>query len=325
MKYLKTYKLFEADYFDLSPEERRYRAADRFDEIMDAPVLSTLNDISLDIENDFDVSIEHSTISESIPFIKIKIYKKNGGYFNFTEEIQEYLLRVYQFMREMGWYSKLEYKGGVTKKFYIRPDERMRTQDIQWIDENWPSVGSIEMTWSSSYRSPELDKPISGFEASDINEKTYEDKIQESVNRSRYSTQVVDTLVWEYGEEIKDIIEDIHIIEDMLLEIEDIGYYTTVGLSPMTMAGAASKPNLYVDIKNKSTDYTGPMAGRRREEFYGDLGEKRETVDETIERVLNYLEDKGYKLKFVHDNREGKPSEFEFINNPTSYQMQFTK
>lgn len=181
------------------------------------------------------------------------------------------------------------------------------------------------MKYLKTYKLFESNNKYTRSKLFDINEKTYEDKIQESVNRSRYSTQVVDTLVWEYGEEIKDIIEDIHIIEDMLLEIEDIGYYTTVGLSPMTMAGAASKPNLYVIIKNKSTDYTGPMSGRRREEFYGDLGEKRETVDEVIERVLNYLEDKEYKLKFVHDNREGKPSEFEFINNPTSYQMQFTK
>ena len=314
MKYLRTYKLFEAGYFDLSPEERRQRAADRFDEIVDAPVISTLNDISLDIEDNFNVSISHSNMTESMPFVKINIYKKGGGYFKFTKDIQDYLLRVNQFMRELGWYSKLEYGDVVKKQFFIRPDEKMKNIDGLWIDETWGSVPVINMTWSPFYNSPELDKPGGQM-------RSYHRKIQEGVNRSRYSPQVVDTLVWEYGEGIKDIIDDIHTIEDMLLDIDDIGYYTTVGLSPMTMAGADSKPNLYVDIKNMSES----PGIRRREEFYGDLGEKRETVNDVIERILNYLEDKGYNLKFVHDNREGKPSEFEFLNNPTSYQMQFTK
>lgn len=282
MRYLKTYKLFESQKENIELE---------------------LRDICLELEDEgFIFILNRENKEDSIEFI---LAKKDYDSFTFSGNVIDVVDRLYQFMRELGWYSHLWYSlgDGIRKKFYIRPDGKMRDQDLAWIDDNWPSVKTIDMSWY----------------------KTYEDKIQESVNRSRYSPQVVDTLVWEYGEGIKDIIEDIHIIEDILLDIDDIGYFTSVGLSPMTMAGAASKPNLYVDIKNKSTDYTGPMGGRRREEFYGDLGEKRETVDEVIERVLNYLEDKGYKLKFVHDNREGKPSEFEFINNPTSYQMQFTK
>jgi len=52
-------------------------------------------------------------------------------------------------MRELKWYSYLYYNlgGGIEKKFYMRPDGRIRNQDLAWVDENWPSVRSVSFIW----------------------------------------------------------------------------------------------------------------------------------------------------------------------------------
>jgi hypothetical protein len=56
-------------------------------------------------------------------------------------------------MRELGWYSNLSINSGIKdikKKFYIKPDEKMRTEDIIEIVENYPRVRDIEMVFSKS-------------------------------------------------------------------------------------------------------------------------------------------------------------------------------
>ena len=118
---------------------------------IDSNIIYILRDISVDLEdNGFFISISYTPITEPTTSINIKIYKREGGYFNFTEDVSETLLRIYQYMRELGWYSKLKYnRSSISKKFYIRPDDRMVDEDIAWIDENWPGVSSIDMTWSN--------------------------------------------------------------------------------------------------------------------------------------------------------------------------------
>lgn len=141
MKYLKSYKLFENSEFTSH---------------IDKDIIHTLKDISTELEDiGFFISISISySPTEPVTSINIKILKREGGYFNFTEDISECLLRIYQYMRELGWYSKLKYnRSSITKlqkKFYIRPDDRMIDEDIAWIDDKWPNVLNIEMTWSSS-------------------------------------------------------------------------------------------------------------------------------------------------------------------------------
>lgn len=286
MRHLKTYKIFETIYSKKVP---RYH---------DKEIVDNLKDIFYsELEDNFISSYDYSPIHESIPKITVTIYKKRGGYFKISEDVYDYLQRVYQFMRESGWYSNLRYSlgGGIKKKFYLRPDGRIRNQDIAWMDENWPDVWTLELEWY----------------------KSYDDKIQENVNRAKWSERVIDTMVWEYGEEMKDMIDDILNVEDILLDVDDLGHYhTSVGLTPMTHAGAAKNPQMYIDIKRHNDS---------KKDFYGDFSEYREIVDTTIEEVLNYLDKKGYKLKHIYDNKLYKPSEFSFINNPTSYQMIFTK
>ena len=274
MKHLKSYKIFENLEF---PSH------------IDSDIIYTLKDISVDLEDiGFFTSFSFSPIYEAVTSINIKIQKREGGYFTFTEDVSESLLRIYQYMRELGWYSKLRYDSGVKKKFYIRPDDRMRNQDLSWIDKSWPGVSSINMTWSTS----------------NTTHYTFE-------GISNTSKDVIDTLVWEYGEVIHDMNKDIEFIEDKLLELSDLGYFTTINYSPMTYAGASSKPNIYIDIKNLKS----------REDFYGNLGENREIIDSIIEDILEYLESSGYKIKNEFDNRIQQPSEFKFINNPVSYQF----
>lgn len=271
MKHLKSYKIFESNKED---------------------IVSDLRDICLELEDiGFLFNFNQDSNENTIEYI---IHKKDSTRFTFSDDVTEAVDRIYQYMRELGWYSHLSYNlgGGLRKKFYIRPDGRMRNQDLVWIDTNWPKVLSIEFFWY----------------------KIYEDKIaNESISNT--SKDVIDTLVWGYGEVIHDMNKDIELIEDKLLEIDDLGYFTTVNYSPMTYAGASSKPNIYIDIKNLKS----------REDFYGNLGENREFVDFIIGDILEYLEYSGYKIKNQFDNRTQQPSEFEFINNPTSYQIQFVK
>ena len=140
---------------------------------------------------------------------------------------------------------------------------------------------------------------------------------------------------YHYMNVVHEMESDIEVIKDMLLEVSDIGYHTLVSLTPMTKFAIENPdyidpkthdwikkgPEMFIDIKQNKEKQTGYEWGS----FYGNIGQHRELVDGVIDRILNYLEERGYKLKFTHDNREGKPSEFEWINNPSSYQMRFSK
>ena len=130
------------------------------------------------------------------------------------------------------------------------------------------------------------------------------------------------SLVRKFGDIIYKINEDIEFIKDKCLELEDMGYYVSVNYTPMTLAKAEHNDNdlklleFYLDIqKDKSMN-----------SFYGNLGERRDIVDSIIKDVLSYMSENGYKI--LH-NKGSKitttdPNNFEFINNPTSYQILFT-
>ena len=133
------------------------------------------------------------------------------------------------------------------------------------------------------------------------------------------------SLVKKFGDIIYKINEDIEFIKDKCLELKDMGYYVSVNYTPITLAKAEHNidsslklPEFYLDIqKDKSMN-----------SFYGNLGERRDIVDSIIKDVLSYMSGKGYKI-LHRENKSSEitttdPNNFEFINNPTSYQILFT-
>jgi hypothetical protein len=148
MKYLKSYMIFE------SKEDS---------------IKSDITDMSFDIiDLGYKVDIEFDNEFLDLGTLKlvIRIYTEDSirresrrrghffsDWFTFDSDIKDFVLRVYQYMRELGWYSNLSINSGIKdlkKKFYIRPDERMRTEDIIEIEENHPRVRDIEMIFIKS-------------------------------------------------------------------------------------------------------------------------------------------------------------------------------
>jgi len=125
-------------------------------------IKSNITDMSFDIiDLGYKVDIEFDNEFLDLGTLKlvIKIYteysikRESREWFTFNSDIKDFILRVYQYMRGLGWYSNLSINSGIKdikKKFYIRPDERMRTEDIIEIEENYPRVRDIEMIFTKS-------------------------------------------------------------------------------------------------------------------------------------------------------------------------------
>jgi len=119
---------------------------------------------------------------------------------------------------------------------------------------------------------------------------------------------------------------DIEYIRDILMELEDIGFFVNVNLAHKK-SSKLEKPVLYIDIK-KSNDWL---------QFYDDVyplvNKHKDFIDSTILHALEYLEERGYEiykdinhtLGLPHNLKTTKPTMFKFKKNPTSYQIIFTK
>jgi hypothetical protein len=139
MKYLKSYIIFE------SKEDS---------------IKSDITDMSFDITDlgyKVDIEFDNEFLDLGTLKLVIRIYtedsikRESRNWFTFDSVIKDFLLRVYQYMRELGWYSNLSINSGIKdikKKFYIRPDERIRTEDIIEIEENYPRVRDIQMIFT---------------------------------------------------------------------------------------------------------------------------------------------------------------------------------
>ena len=93
---------------------------------------------------------KYNIYTEDSPTSRESLYSRNR-WFTFNSDIKDFVLRVYQYMRELGWYSNLSINSNNKsniKKFYIRPDERMRTEDIIEIESNYPKVSDIQMIFT---------------------------------------------------------------------------------------------------------------------------------------------------------------------------------
>ena len=121
-------------------------------------------------------------------------------------------------------------------------------------------------------------------------------------------------------ESFNDIEYDIEYVKDILLELDDMGFYTTVSLTPLTQIGKTNKPYFFIDIK-KPDNWL---------QFYDNdyplLNKQKEFIDSIILHSLEYLEErKYYAVKGLVGKADMyKPTEFKFLNNPTSYQIVFT-
>lgn len=109
-------------------------------------ISSDIEDMSLEISDlgyNVDISYYKDEVHGDILSIKLDY---NNTAFCFTPDIRYFVLRTYQYMRELGWYSNLSINSGASKKkIYITPTERIRTEDLITIDDNWPQVLSIFM------------------------------------------------------------------------------------------------------------------------------------------------------------------------------------
>ena len=139
MKYLKSYMIFE------SKEDS---------------IKSDITDMSFDITDlgyKVDIEFDNEFLDLGTLKLVIRIYtedsikRESRDWFTFNEDVKNVVLRIYQYMRELGWYSNLSINSGIKdikKKFYIRPDEKMRTEDIIEIEENYPRVRDIQMIFT---------------------------------------------------------------------------------------------------------------------------------------------------------------------------------
>lgn len=138
MKYINKYKIFESlNYIE-----------------------DNLKDITLELKDlgyIIDIKFDNESMNIDLKQIVLKIYTEDSirrgsrYWFTFTDEVRETVLRIYQYMRELGWYSNLSINSNNKsniKKFYIRPDERMRTEDIIEIESNYPKVSDIQMIFT---------------------------------------------------------------------------------------------------------------------------------------------------------------------------------
>ena len=132
MKYLKKYKMFENSWVYVPS--------------IDKSIIQDLEDISLEIE-DIGLSAEVSNYGDKI---EVNIYIKNskpGDTSNFSKELVDVILRYNDYMKSNNWETSYYYRqSGSNKKFYVKGD-RLRNEDIKWIDDKWPNFSFINLTF----------------------------------------------------------------------------------------------------------------------------------------------------------------------------------
>jgi hypothetical protein len=135
-----------------------------------------------------------------------------------------------------------------------------------------------------------------------------------------------------YGSDLINKIDtDISHIKDILIELEDMGFFVSVNYTPFTIASANPNidyneieiPQFYIDIK-KPENWI-----QFYDETYPTFNKSKELINSIISHVLYYMEEKNYKIveNSIPSNIGVKynPTDFQFKNNPTSYQITFTR
>lgn len=121
---------------------------------------------------------------------------------------------------------------------------------------------------------------------------------------------------------IDNINYDIDYVKDILLELEDLGFFVQVSLTPLTLAGKTDKPEFYIDIQ-KPDNWL-----QFYDEDYPLINKHRDFIDSTILHALEYLEENKYKIFYPSDTTNPtNPTNFNFeflTSYPTKYQIIFT-
>jgi hypothetical protein len=140
MKFLKQFKIFVKNELNTYPGSQNIN------------IIFDVYDICVDLR---DRGFETTVTENGIDLINIFITHKNKkNYFHFNVDVKDVVLRIYQYMRELGWYSDIRINtgGGLSsKKLFIRPDEIIRTQDIVNVDDKWPMIFNLNMSFRKNY------------------------------------------------------------------------------------------------------------------------------------------------------------------------------
>lgn len=108
-------------------------------------LIEDLKDISLELD---DVGYSADVYKAYDNTIIIGIYIKDskpGQISNFNSELIDFIIRCNNYMSSNGWHGTYTYSSnGLNKKFYIKGD-RLRTGDIQWIDDKWPTFSFLNL------------------------------------------------------------------------------------------------------------------------------------------------------------------------------------
>ena len=223
MKHLKTYKLFEANWYDM----KEY--------------INVLSDMSLPLwDKDFNVQVADEIISREHQCIVVNIVKKGSNKFTYPEIKQE-LLEMVGYMDREGWeILNMEFThiaaGPVmveTMVIYCKLDgDKLVNMSGEEIDYQFDQL---------------IVKFVEKKEVK-TNESTEEDIHREM-------------MIMKYGlEEIVECDEVIRNISDMALEVEDLGITVLVEYSPMTYLSFDSTPKISVAIIADEKIFAGKIA-----------------------------------------------------------------
>ena len=232
MRYLKTYKLFEANWYDIKDH------------------IKVLSDMSLPLcDKDFNVQVSDQSITKYIRGIQTIEGKcilvnivKNGSAVDprvrnkFTcSEIKEELLDMVHYMDSEGWeILDIRYLHDI----FGSQNCKLEGDELITVDGNRKVNGWIEKLGVKFVEKKEVK----------TNESTEEDVHRE-------------LMIKKYGaEEIEECDEVIRNISDMALEVEDLGITVLVGYSPMTYMSAESTPKISVSVIADAILFAGNIA-----------------------------------------------------------------
>lgn len=214
MRYLKTYKLFEANWYDMKDH------------------IKVLSDMSLSLwDKEFNVQVSDEIISREHQCIVVNIIKRSGK-FTFPV-IKEELLEMVEYMDREAWeILNMEFSHIAIGPLYCKLD------------------GDKLVNMSGEEIDYQFDQLIVKFVEKDIktNESTEEDIHKE-------------LMIKKYGvEEIEECDEVIRNINDMALEVEDLGINVLVEYSPMTYLSFDSTPKISVSVIADEKLFAGKIA-----------------------------------------------------------------
>lgn len=213
MRYLKTYKLFESNWYDIKDH------------------IKVLSDISLSLwDKDFNVQVSNQTISKSDfndptpehECIVVNIMKRGDKKFTYSQ-VKDDLVDMIDYMDREGW--------KILEVEYLDP--AFGRHLLQHYGELTP-----DNLFSSRIDSLLNQIIIKFVEKKEVktNESTEEDIHREFMIK-KYGVEVI--------EECDEVIKN---ISDMLLELGDLDLTTTIGYAPMTILSMDPNPKISVDI-----------------------------------------------------------------------------